>query len=91
MAAYDATPTSAPAAPASSPTARNPQKARARAGEPLREIASTYWRFAYDPSAQTIESGPHVFSVHEAVSAAGDLAYAIYMAARQVDLRGQAT
>lgn len=68
----------------------NPQKSRARAGEALRDVASSYWRFRYDPPAKSVLAGPHEFDVADAEKAAGRLAAAIYEAARQVDQRRDA-
>jgi hypothetical protein len=64
---------------------RGPQKKRREAGDALREIASDFWRFGYDPAAGTIEFGPYTIEIDAAPRAAGELARAIYLAAHEVD------
>jgi hypothetical protein len=66
---------------------RGPQRDRLRAGEALRDIARAYWGFAYDPAVDTVSLGPYSIDVGAADSAAKELTWAIYMAAREVDKR----
>jgi hypothetical protein len=66
---------------------RGPQRDRLRAGEALRDIASAYWGFAYDPAVDTVSLGPYSIDVGAADSAAKELTWAIYTAAREVDKR----
>ncbi|MGH3772024.1 MAG: hypothetical protein ACRDRW_11620 [Pseudonocardiaceae bacterium] len=67
-----------------------PQKKDVKAGKLLRDVASMYWGFAYDPEKDTITLGPYVVQVDTAVRAAAALADDIYQAARAVDQRNAA-
>jgi hypothetical protein len=62
-----------------------PQKKDLAAGKALRDVARTYWGFAYDPAKDTIILGPYVFEVETAIRAATELTRDIYQAARAVD------
>jgi hypothetical protein len=44
-----------------------PQKKDVLAGKALRDVASMYWAFAYDPEKDTITLGPYVVQVDTAV------------------------
>jgi hypothetical protein len=63
-----------------------PQKKDVRARNELRDVARTYWSFAYTPSEDTISLIPFVIQLAAAVRAARTLVYAIYQAGRAVDL-----
>ncbi len=67
-----------------------PQAKDVKAGKALRDVASMYWGFGYDPQDDTITLGPFVFEVEPAIRAAKDLVDAIYLAARAVDARNSA-
>ncbi|MGH3717758.1 MAG: hypothetical protein ACRDRI_02760 [Pseudonocardiaceae bacterium] len=67
-----------------------PQKKDVKAGKLLRDVASMYWGFAYDPEKDTITLGPYVVQVDTAVRAAAALVDDIYQAARAVDQRNAA-
>lgn len=67
-----------------------PQKKDVLAGKALRDVASMYWGFAYDPEDDTITLGPYVVQVDTAVRAATALADDIYQAARAVDQQNAA-
>ena len=69
---------------------RGPQKNRRDAGQALRDVASEFWGFGYDPTAGTISLGPYSIHVDEATQAAEELSWAIYQAAREVDQAGAA-
>lgn len=69
---------------------RGPQKDRVRAGASLREVASEFWGFAYDPIAEAISLGPYTIHVSVAEEAAAELSHAIYLAAHAVDRRNTA-
>jgi hypothetical protein len=64
-----------------------PQKERIKAGDAHRDVARAFWGFAYDPATDTVSMGPYRIDVGAVDQAAGELAYAIYMAAREVDRR----
>lgn len=53
-------------------------------------MARAYWRFAYDPSANTVALGPWTIHVDTAARAASELCHAIHMAAHEVDKRSMA-
>lgn len=55
-----------------------------------RDAASALWGFAYDPRADTVTMGPYRIDVGLVDQVAGELAYAIYMAAHEVDRRNTA-
>jgi hypothetical protein len=67
-----------------------PQKERREAGEALRDVASFFWGFGYDPSDDTISIGPYRIDVGTADRAAKELSWAIFMAAREVDKKNTA-
>jgi hypothetical protein len=67
-----------------------PQRERVKAGDAPRDVARHYWRFAYDPQADTVALGPFRFDVSAVEPAAGRLKHAIYMAAHAVDSRNTA-
>ncbi len=69
---------------------KGPQKKDIGAGKAVREVASAYWGFGYDPAKDTITLGPYVIEVTTAVRAAAALADDIYQAARAVDQRNAA-
>lgn len=50
-------------------------------------MARTYWGFASDPNTRTISLGNYHIDVDSADPAAVELAWAIYLAAREVDKR----
>lgn len=66
---------------------RGPQQKAVEAGSELRDVASMYWNFGYDPALDTITLGPYVIQLDSAVDAANALVKGIYGAARAVDLR----
>ena len=66
---------------------RGPQKKAVDAGKAVREVASAYWGFVYDPLEDVISLGPYVIEVPIAVWAAEALAHDIYRAAWAVDRR----
>lgn len=59
--------------------------ASGRVSEALRDIARAYWGFAYDPAVDTVSLGPYRIDIGAADSAAKELSWAIYTAAREVD------
>jgi hypothetical protein len=67
-----------------------PQKKRRDAGDALRDVARIFWGFGYDPNADTISMGPYSIDVGTADSAAKELSWAIFMAAREVDKKNMA-
>ncbi|MEU9617118.1 hypothetical protein AB0D56_37230 [Streptomyces sp. NPDC048209] len=69
---------------------RGPQKERLKARDEPRDVARAYWSFAYDPQADTVTMGPYQIQVSAVDEAAGELAYAIYLAAHEVDRRNTA-
>lgn len=62
-----------------------PQAKRRQAGDLPRDIARDFSRFGFDPDAGTVTSGPYTFSIDMAERAVHEFAWAIYMAAREVD------
>lgn len=69
---------------------RGPQKERIKAGEAPRDVARAFWGFGYDPTTDTVSLGPFRIDVGAVDQAAGELAHAIYMAAREVDKKNTA-
>jgi hypothetical protein len=67
-----------------------PQAKRRKAGDAVRDIARDYWRFGYNPDAGTVAFGPYVIAIDVAERAASELCHAIYMAAREVDMKNTA-
>lgn len=67
-----------------------PQAERRKAGDALRDIARDYWRFGYDPNADTVSFGPHTIDIDVAERAAIELCRAIYAAAHEVDVKNTA-
>lgn len=66
---------------------RGPQKERIKAGDAPRDVARAFWGIGYDPTTDTVSMGPFRIDVGVVDQAAGELAHAIYMAARDVDKR----
>jgi hypothetical protein len=69
---------------------RGPQKEGRDAGHLPRDVARTFWRFAYDPNANTVSLGPYTIHVEAAGQAALELFRAIDMASHEVDKRNTA-
>jgi hypothetical protein len=68
---------------------RGPQRQQIEAGLDRRDVARDFWGFGYDPSTLSLRLGPYRIEVDRAVSAAVDLQWAIYAAARAVDDRSR--
>jgi hypothetical protein len=66
---------------------RGPQQKAVRAGSELRDVASMYWNFGYDPALDTVTVGPYVIQLDTAIDAARALVHGIYQAAQAVDQR----
>lgn len=64
---------------------KGPQKKDVAAGQALRDVASTYWGFEYNPDKNSITLGPYTIDVDTAIQAAKLLTDDIYQAARAVD------
>jgi hypothetical protein len=69
---------------------RGPQRQAIAAGGSQRDVARDSWGFAYDPSTRSIRLGLDHIEVDTAMRAAGELHWAIYSAAVEVD-RGSIT
>ncbi|MCZ4510382.1 hypothetical protein O3Q52_19760, partial [Streptomyces sp. ActVer] len=64
-----------------------PQSQRVKAGDEPRDVARAFWGFGYDVTTDTVSMGPYRINVTAAEEAAAELAHAIYMAARAVDMK----
>ncbi len=67
-----------------------PQSQRVKAGNEPRDVARAFWGFGYDITTDTVSMGPYRINVTAAEEAAAELAHAIYMAARAVDMKNTA-
>jgi hypothetical protein len=61
------------------------QREQVKAGAVPRDVARDFWGFGYDPSAETVSMGPYKIGLTAAATAADQLSWAIYLAAREVD------
>jgi hypothetical protein len=66
---------------------RGAQRKAIAGGGSQRDVARDYWGFGYDPSTRRVRLGPNHIDVETAERAAGELHWAIYSAAVEVDRR----
>lgn len=64
---------------------RGPQRDRYAAGESRRDIAQSFWFFAFDPVAATVSLGPYAIALAAADQAVAELRHAIYVAGHEID------
>jgi len=62
-----------------------PQRTNVAAGSALRDVAAHFWGFGYHQDERVMSLGPFMLEVAKAESAARELAWAIYVAAKEVD------